>query len=232
MSSNRGGRFSRGQGDSWGNPQGTRRRTQHRRISQLQGDVKPTARNLLPSEMVKPNKVFVPGMRLEGCGLGFEDITAYYQTGKGTLEDPMVVWLDDDARVGYQSRQAHNEIARSVARANKFQCVLIRKAMHDRECTYDKYGRRNSVCMPDGRIHNVTTQADNHMTVWMGEHMKRILVGGHIYVVRAIDPATRKPYPLPMDDPVNQRNKALLQPGRGLASEEFWLVKDTWERFS
>ncbi|KAH6627436.1 hypothetical protein F5144DRAFT_548890 [Chaetomium tenue] len=231
MSSNRGSYFSKGQGDSWGNPSGPRRHTQHRRLTQLRGgNANPQAQNLHPSQMVNPGKAFVRGMSLQGCGIGFGNNKFYHQTGKGTLEDPMVAWLYDEQEVDYQSRQAHINIARSVAKANRFQCVLIRKSIHDRECTYNTYGRRNTFLTSNGKIQSVTTKSDNHMTVWMGEHAGRILVGGHIYLVETMDPYTGNIYPSPMTDPGKQRNRALIQPGRGLVSEEFWLAPDTWER--
>jgi hypothetical protein len=198
--------------------------------------------------MINPSTVFVRGMRLEGYGFnalkkppprnGKDGDTLqpalYHESGSGTLEDPTVAYLQDQDELGvkYEIRQAVSRIARSVAKANGFQCVLIRKGVHPRECTYDKYGRRNTFTTDDGRTLPDMTPSDDHITVWMGESPGRILVGGHIYTHYVIDGKNPwgKRIPQLMDDPANQRTPSLVQPGRGMVAEEFWLVRGTWER--
>ncbi|KAK3296458.1 uncharacterized protein B0H64DRAFT_461648 [Chaetomium fimeti] len=222
----------------WGNGPGnsprTHGRTQNRRTSRLTiGNGSSSVENVDPSGMINPRTVFVRGMRIEGCGIDIHrDMKSalYHVTGSGTFEDPSVAWLQAEWGIDDEIREAQSNIARRVAKANKFRCILIRKEMHGRACTFDRYGRRNTFRGDDGILRTATTASDNHMTVWMGEHAGRILVGGHIYIIQVRDPNTGRFLPQLMNDPTNQRTKSLLQPGREMVAEEFWLVRNTWER--
>lgn len=249
MSSNRNAFFgfgtSQDQGYSgYGNPRTTRGHTQNWRTSQLQsGYGSQFAGNLNPSEMIKPGKLFVRGMRLEGYGFdalrksprrngyNLQPAPLYHESGRGTFEDPTVAWLQnqDQLQVSHEIRQAEYSIARRVAKANGFQCVLIRKGVHDRECTFNAYGQRNTFVTATGNLRSATTPSDSHITVWMGERPDKILVGGHIYVIEGMDHAGRR-IPQLMNHPASQRNPYLVQPGRGMVAEEFWLVNDVWEK--
>ncbi|KAH6839531.1 hypothetical protein B0I37DRAFT_439211, partial [Chaetomium sp. MPI-CAGE-AT-0009] len=211
-----------------GKRQGNTRST----LGQASGNGSPSVAGFGRSAKSVSNVLFVPGMRLEGCGIdplkGKEE-RLFHQTGTGTSKDPMVAWLQQQRDASQASLQAHADIVRAAAKAKGFKCALIRKEMHDRECTYDEFGRRNVYTFSNGRTQAMTAASDNHITVWMGEHPKRILVSGHIYVIMVKDPKGNL-IPRPMNDPANQRTKALIQPGRGMVSEEFWLTRDTWER--
>jgi hypothetical protein len=157
----------------------------------------------------------------------------YHESGRGTFEDPTVAWLQnqDELQVSFEVRQAEASIARRVAKANGFQCVLIRKGVHDRECTFNTYGQRNTFVTVTGNIRPSMTLSDNHITVWMGERPDKILVSGHIYVIEGRDPAGRR-IPQLMNNPARQRTPSLVQPGRGMVAEEFWLVNGVWEKCS
>jgi hypothetical protein len=95
--------------------------------------------------------LYARGMRLGGRGkdpqqgprgkLGNSKVTklqVYNQSGSGIGSNPAVAWLFDveaHDNIGPRMRRAHVDVARQVARANGFNCVLIRKEAHDRPTT-------------------------------------------------------------------------------------------------
>jgi hypothetical protein len=196
--------------------------------------------NPAPENMIITNDLFVRGMKLKGPGSNplrrtgnkskKQESGLYYQVGSGTTQDPTVAWCFDVAasrHIDPVMRQAHVEIARKVAKANNFQCILIRKELHDRGCTYDEFNNRTSVMGANGRQHTVVAPADDHMTVWMGPDTSTAMVGGHIFVVRARNPSTGRLELRQMDDPATQRS--IVHLGRQKVAEEFWLTKNAWE---
>ena len=194
-----------------------------------------------PSRRLTKNTRFVPGMKLDGPGstpfkrsngagpTSSHDGNVYSTVGSGTVRDPTVGWLFDvDAERGmtHEMKRDHVEVARQVARRNGFACVLIRRQAHARQCTYAASGARNTVLGRDGRRRCVLAPADPHVTVYMGPSPAVAQVGGHIYVVTAVDRRTGRAVMRQMDDPATQRR--IVLPGEKPVAEEFWLTSDTW----
>ncbi|KAK4039469.1 hypothetical protein C8A01DRAFT_36506 [Parachaetomium inaequale] len=192
---------------------------------------RPIAANPAPEDMIITNDPFVRSMKLKGPGSdplrrsGYKgqkkESGLYYQVGSGTTEDPTVAWCFDVAasrHIDPVMRQAH---------VNMRACILIRKEMHDRGCTYDEFNNRTSVMGGNGRQHTILAPADDHMTVWMGPDTNTAMVGGHIFVIRVRNPNTGRSELRQMDDPATQRS--IVPPGRQKLAEEFWLTKNAWE---
>jgi hypothetical protein len=153
----------------------------------------------------------------------------HFLEGSGTLDDPSVGWLFDWRtldRFNSNMRSDHVDIARKVAKANGFRCILIRKESHNVQCTYTAIGTRNIITGPDGRSHCEVIPADSHITVFMGPDLRTARVGGHIYVIQLTSPETGETTLRQVDDPETQR--VIVNPGCTRAAEEFWLTSGTW----
>jgi len=187
-----------------------------------------------PSPPILTNRPYLPGMTLYGPGLDplrsqdrHQPRALHDVRGSGTLRNPTIAWLFDPKPFTPAQRQDHVAIARSVARANEFACILIRKEDHSRQCTYTQYGTRVTRTGANGKEYAVTVPADPHITVFMGTDAGRALVAGHIFVVSTTDPGTGQQRMTRADDPATQRR--IVLPGREAVAEEFWLVRGAWE---
>jgi hypothetical protein len=186
--------------------------------------------------------LYVPGMRLGGSGtnpyrgrkegkLGNSraaGLQVYNQSGSGTSNNPTVAWLFDvetHENIPPPMRQAHVEIARQVARANGFNCILIRKEAHDERCIYNDDGTRVTMTLPTGQQRSVTVRADLHMTVYMGPDVRKAWVSGHIYLLKVWCPRANALIVQQMDDPARQRS--IVRPDLQPVAEEFWLTSGT-----
>jgi hypothetical protein len=155
-------------------------------------------------------------------------LQVYNQSGSGTGSNPTVAWLfevEAHDNIGPRMRRAHVDVARQVARANGFNCVLIRKEAHDRQCIYNNDGTRVTETRPTGREGSATIPADLHMTVYMGPDVKRAWVSGHIYLLKVKCPETGAIVVQKMDDPARQRS--IVRKDLRPVAEEFWLTGGT-----
>ncbi|GAB1311979.1 hypothetical protein MFIFM68171_02189 [Madurella fahalii] len=149
------------------------------------------------------------------------------EVGSGTQDDPTVAWRFDPSTLPNfddNTKRAHVEIAREVARRNGFNCVIIRTQAHRRQYkpAEKRKGNQNRNQNPGKRE---TIPADLHITVFMGPNTHRAWVGGHIYVVAVKEPNGRTAI-RQMDDPANQR--CIIPKGLEKVSEEFWFERRTW----
>ncbi len=187
-----------------------------------------------PRRSILTSRPYTRGMALSGPGidplratlgrLKIRDLHGL--TGSGTPADPTVAWLFDPEPFAPAQRADHIAIARSVAIANGFACILIRKEGHERQCTYTRVGTRVTCTGANGRAYAVTVPADPHITVYMGPDVRTAMVAGHIFVVKSTDPETGRQVMAQVDDPATQRR--IVLPGREAVTEEFWLVRGAW----
>lgn len=238
-------RFGYGQGQpNRNNNNNYTRRAQFTRGPQsTRGYQLPTAKPGPAEQIIISSARYVRGMELAGPGsetvkrskyssknmgdTGIQGIFAH--EGRGTKADPTVGWLFDvrrDTSISSDSQREHVAIAREVAMSCGFECILIRKEVHQRQCTYNAFGTRNVITNNvTGRQRSETAPSDPHMTVYMGPDPYSAMVGGHIYVVEVADPWTGRRGLQVMDDPVRQRS--IVYSGEPVA-EEFWLTKGAW----
>ncbi|KAK4236836.1 hypothetical protein C8A03DRAFT_35220 [Achaetomium macrosporum] len=226
--------------DDWRKPQTNNSRNDRRRGVQgisrnTQGGQSSETGMLDPSEMLISTIPYRRGTKFDGPGidpcsktnkLQGNNKRVFHRTGKGTAEAPMVGWLFDCMLAKIFSnnmRLDHVDIVRNVAVANGFECALIRKQAHPRQCTYNKFGTRNMKTGANGRQRPEALRADSHITIYMGPNEKTALVGGHIYVIEVADSEAGKVVLKQMDDPETQRK--IVHEGYEKVAEEFWHVK-------
>ncbi|KAK4154915.1 hypothetical protein C8A00DRAFT_14004 [Chaetomidium leptoderma] len=192
---------------------------------------RPAMASLGPADMLVRGTEYTPGMQLAGPGSDTKNSGIWHKVGSGTTDDPTVAWLFDIKGmfdISADMRESHVDVARKVAKANGFKCILIRKEAHKRQRTYSTLGTRNFVTKDnDYQSYSPTVHADNHMTVFMGPDTSTAMVGGHIYVVQKKDLETGCYFIKQMDDPENQRT--IVSPGYRKVAEEFWLTSGAWE---
>ncbi|KAI0448364.1 hypothetical protein F5B21DRAFT_522208 [Xylaria acuta] len=99
--------------------------------------------------------------------------------GRGTVDDPLVVWID---RPAYRNRGlvwAHNNFAKSIAKVLGFTHTWIIKGAHDLQYARDKEGNKIRID-PDKWL---LLNADMHITLRLGTDLYSCRLSAHAYVV-------------------------------------------------
>ncbi|KAI1750256.1 hypothetical protein F4782DRAFT_252204 [Xylaria castorea] len=99
--------------------------------------------------------------------------------GQGTVDDPLVVWID---RPAYRNRGlvwAHNNFAKSIAKVLGFTHTWIIKGAHDLQYARDEEGRK----IPTEPGSYLLRDADMHITLRLGTGLYSCRLSAHAYVV-------------------------------------------------
>ncbi|KAI1137798.1 hypothetical protein F5Y05DRAFT_413744 [Hypoxylon sp. FL0543] len=129
-----------------------------------------------------------------------EDLKKCPRDGKGTLEDPLVIWaarLTDKQRLElavpefedeedlYRAIDANADIAKTVAVRSGCTVVWIICPVHTSKYVYDRDGNRVPTKWDENGkpVEYLVTKADPHLTVKLGTSEDLCLLHGHINVV-------------------------------------------------
>ncbi|KAI0407148.1 hypothetical protein F4802DRAFT_595374 [Xylaria palmicola] len=99
--------------------------------------------------------------------------------GQGIKDDPFVVWMERPPHRNRALVWAHNDFAKSIAKALGLTHTWIIKAAHDRQYARDHKGRKIKIS-PDNFL---VEEADMHITLRLGTDLYACSLSAHAYVV-------------------------------------------------
>ncbi|KAI0544984.1 hypothetical protein F4679DRAFT_600023 [Xylaria curta] len=99
--------------------------------------------------------------------------------GLGTVDDPLVVWMDRPAHRNRGLVWAHNNFAKSIAKVLGFTHTWIIKGAHNRQYARDEKGNKIPIESGSWLVKN----ADMHITLRLGTDLYSCRLAAHAYVV-------------------------------------------------
>jgi hypothetical protein len=174
--------------------------------------------------IVSPNFIGIEAFDHTGRGAAQ---ALFSDNGAQTVADPLVVWTCAFGVRGAANPALLAEInlvAKNEAREMGFRCVIIRKEPHETQYERTAQGQPTMTFNTfTNRPQRTMIDADLHITVFMGNGLKKCHIHGHIYLER--DPTDTNAVAIKvkkMSDPAMRR---YVPPGEEPVTSEYWLLK-------
>ncbi|KAI0185587.1 hypothetical protein EV127DRAFT_473358 [Xylaria flabelliformis] len=139
--------------------------------------------------------------------------------GQGTVDDPLVVWIDRPAHRNRSLVWAHNNFAKSIAKVLGFTHTWIIKGAHDLQYARDEKG--NKILTESGSW--LLRNADMHITLRLGTDLYSCRLAAHAYIVLDEDGNPTR-Y-------ITELARRFKQEGAALPQLEFWRWESYHNRF-